>query len=201
MRKKTTENGEDSKILIVRDEPDIIDFLPSQTVSPNNNAFLNSFENHNSREHNKIQNRFRVRYLDTIKAVMQIVDAKDQYTCEHSDRVSYYCVRIGKAFNLNDSELETLCVAGLFHDVGKMGVADDILFKCDKLTPQEYDEIKKHPAKGARILSLVSKFRKVIPLVKCHHERIDGKGYPDGLTGDEIPFLAKIVSVADALTQ
>ena len=79
-----------------------------------------------------------------------------------------------------------------------MGITDDILFKSEKLTVREYDEIKKHPTKGARILSVISMFKDVVPIVRCHHERIDGKGYPDGLKGEQIPFLAKIVSVADA---
>jgi len=89
-------------------------------------------------------------------------------------------------------------VGGIFHDIGKIGTADDILFKTDKLSYDEYEEIKKHPLKGAYILSAISMFKDVVPLVKYHHERIDGKGYPEGLKGDEIPFLARILTVADA---
>ncbi|NLO39431.1 MAG: HD domain-containing protein, partial [Ruminiclostridium sp.] len=81
---------------------------------------------------------------------------------------------------------------------GKMGITDDILFKSEKLNVREFEEIKKHPMKGARILSVISMFKDVVPIVKCHHERIDGKGYPEGLKGNEIPYLARIVSVADA---
>ncbi len=176
----------------------LLEIYAAQAASSINNAFLHSLVNIKNEELSKTYNQLRVRYLDTIEALRQVVDAKDQYTCGHSDRVSYYCVKIGKAFNLDDSELETLRVAGLFHDVGKMGISDDILFKSDKLSPSEYDVIKKHPTKGARILSVISMFKNVIPVVKSHHERIDGKGYPDGLKGDEIPFLARIVSVADA---
>ena len=126
------------------------------------------------------------------------VDAKDVYTRGHSDRVAYYAVKIGKSFNLKEEELQKLKAAGIFHDIGKIGIADDILFKTDKLSDAEYDEIKKHPIKGAHILSAVSMFKDIIPLVKHHHERIDGRGYPYGIKGDEIPFLARIVSVADA---
>jgi putative nucleotidyltransferase with HDIG domain len=176
----------------------LLEIYAAQAASSINNAFLHSLVNIKNEELSKTYNQLRVRYLDTIEALRQVVDAKDQYTCGHSDRVSYYCVKIGKAFNLDDSELETLRVAGLFHDVGKMGISDDILFKSDKLSPSEYDVIKKHPTKGARILSVISMFKNVIPVVKSHHERIDGKGYPDGLKGDEIPFLARIVSFADA---
>jgi putative nucleotidyltransferase with HDIG domain len=116
----------------------------------------------------------------------------------HSDRVSFYCVKVGNLLGLSESEIEILRVAGLFHDVGKTGITDDILFKSDKLSVKEYEVIKKHPITGARILSVISMFKDVVPVVKCHHERMDGKGYPDGLKGDEIPFLARIVSVADA---
>lgn len=176
----------------------LLEIYAAQAASSINNAFLHSLVNIKNEELNKTYDQLRVRYLDTIEALRQVVDAKDQYTCGHSDRVSYYSVKIGKAFDLDDNELETLRVAGLFHDVGKMGISDVILFKKDKLTPAEYDEIKKHPTKGARILSVISMFKNVIPVVKSHHERIDGKGYPDGLRGDDIPFLARIVSVADA---
>jgi putative nucleotidyltransferase with HDIG domain len=127
-----------------------------------------------------------------------VVDAKDIYTRGHSDRVAYYAQKIGEKFDLNKKDLETLRISGLFHDVGKIGTRDDIILKSDKLNAVEYDEIKKHPLKGAHILSAVSMFKEVVPLVKCHHEKIDGTGYPEGLKGDEIPFLARIIAVADA---
>jgi len=82
--------------------------------------------------------------------------------------------------------------------VGKIGTSDDILFKKVKLDAKEYEEIKRHPIRGARILSAISMFKEVVPLVKCHHERIDGNGYPEGLIGEEIPFMARIIAVADA---
>jgi putative nucleotidyltransferase with HDIG domain len=176
----------------------LLEIYASQAASSVNNAFLHSLVNIKNEELNKTYEQLRIRYLDTIEALRQVVDAKDEYTCGHSDRVSYFCVKIGEAFELDEEDLETLRVAGLFHDVGKMGITDDILFKREKLTVREYDEIKKHPTKGARILSVISMFKDVVPIVRCHHERIDGKGYPDGLKGEQIPFLAKIVSVADA---
>ena len=107
-------------------------------------------------------------------------------------------MKLGRAFNLSEDEIELLRLAGIFHDIGKIGTADDILFKTDKLEYDEYEEIKKHPLKGAYILSAISMFQDVVPLVKYHHERVDGKGYPEGLKGEEIPFLARILSVADA---
>lgn len=176
----------------------LLEIYASQAASSISNAFLHSLVNIKNEELSKTYELLRIRYLDTIEALRQVVDAKDEYTCGHSDRVSYYCVKIGEAFNLSEQELETLRVAGLFHDVGKMSIADDILFKSDKLSIREYNEIKKHPTKGARILSVISMFKNVVPIVKCHHERIDGKGYPDGLIGEQIPFPAKIVAVADA---
>ncbi|MGI6085317.1 MAG: HD domain-containing phosphohydrolase [Acetivibrionales bacterium] len=177
---------------------ELLEIYAAQAASSINNAFLHSLVNIKNEELFMTYEQLRIRYLDTIEALRQVVDAKDEYTCGHSDRVSYYCVKIGEAFNLSEQELETLRVAGLFHDVGKMSIADDILFKREKLSLREYDEIKKHPTKGARILSVISMFKNVVPIVKCHHERIDGQGYPDGLKGEQIPFLARIVSVADA---
>jgi putative nucleotidyltransferase with HDIG domain len=138
------------------------------------------------------------RYMDTIKALRLVVDAKDIYTRGHSDRVAYYAQKIGEKLELSEKDLETLRISGLFHDVGKIGTRDDIILKSDKLDESEYEEVKKHPLKGAHILSAVSMFKDVVPLVKCHHEKMDGTGYPEGLKGEEIPFLARIISVADA---
>lgn len=176
----------------------LLEIYASQAASSLTNAFLHSMVNMKNEELNRTYEQLRVRYMDTIEALRQVVDTKDEYTRGHSDRVSYYCVMIGKALGLNDEEIETVRVAGLFHDVGKMGITDDILFKSEKLDKREFEEIKKHPIKGARILSAISMFRDVVPIVKCHHERIDGSGYPEGLKGNEIPLLARIVSVADA---
>lgn len=176
----------------------LLEIYANQAASSLNNAFLHSMVNMKNEELNKTYNQLRVRYLDTIEALRQVVDAKDVYTRGHSDRVSYYCVKIGEMFDLSGEDIEKLRVAGLFHDIGKLGITDDILLKQEKLALREYEEIKKHPLKGARILSVISMFNDVVPLVKCHHERIDGKGYPEGLQGEEIPFLARIVSVADA---
>lgn len=176
----------------------LLEIYTAQAASSLTNAFLHSMVNMKNEELNRTYDQLRIRYMDTIEALRQVVDAKDEYTRGHSDRVSYYCVKIGKALGLSDEEIETIRVAGLFHDVGKMGITDDILFKSEKLNVREYEEIKKHPTKGARILSVISMFKDVVPIVKCHHERIDGKGYPEGLKGNEIPYLARIVSVADA---
>ncbi len=176
----------------------LLEIYAAQAASSLTNAFLHSLVNMKNDELNCTYEQLRIRYMDTIEALRQVVDAKDEYTRGHSDRVSYYSVKIGTLLGLNEDLIETIRIAGLFHDVGKMGITDDILFKSEKLSLKEYEEIKKHPIKGARILSVISMFSDVVPIVKCHHERIDGKGYPDGLKGDEIPFLARIVSIADA---
>jgi putative nucleotidyltransferase with HDIG domain len=140
----------------------------------------------------------RKTYLDTIEALRLTVDAKDEYTRGHSDRVAYFACKVGKAIGLTDAELETLRIGGIFHDIGKIGTSDEILKKTDMLSGQEYDIIKQHPLKGAHILSAVSMFEDAVPLIKCHHEWVDGSGYPLGLKGEEIPFLGRILSVADA---
>jgi putative nucleotidyltransferase with HDIG domain len=136
--------------------------------------------------------------MDTIEALRLAVDAKDEYTRGHSDRVAFFSQRIGSEYNLNSGLLEKLRIAGIFHDIGKIGTADDILLKTEKLEPEEFAEIKKHPIKGAMILSAVSMFQDLVPIIRHHHERIDGNGYPDGIQGEEIELLARMISVADA---
>lgn len=115
----------------------------------------------------------------------------------HSDRVSEYSVLIGKYMGLPEDDLKTLRIGGLFHDVGKIGVPDSILLKTDKLTDDEYSEIKNHPTIGAHILSTATIFQDLIPIVKHHHEKYDGTGYPSKLAGEDIPFFARIAAVAD----
>ena len=100
--------------------------------------------------------------------------------------------------HLPDADLDTLRIGGLFHDIGKIGIPDSILLKDSKLTDEEYDQIKKHPSIGSHILSNASIFQDMIPIVKYHHERYDGKGYPEGLSGENIPYLARIAAVVDA---
>lgn len=137
-------------------------------------------------------------YLESIEILRYTVEAKDTYTRGHSERVSEYSVLIGKKLGLSQSDLKTLKIGGLFHDIGKIGIADSILLKTGKLTEIEYDEIKKHPIIGKNILSNAAIFQDIIPIVLYHHERYDGKGYPEGLENKDIPLLARIVCVADA---
>ena len=113
-------------------------------------------------------------YLDSIETLRYTVEAKDPYTKGHSDRVSEYSVLIGKYLGLSEEDLHTLKIGGLFHDIGKIGIPDSILLKPEKLTPEEYSEIKNHPAIGVHILSNAAIFEDIIPIVKHHHERYDG---------------------------
>ena len=136
-------------------------------------------------------------YLDMIETLRFTVEAKDPYTRGHSDRVSEYSVLIGKRMGLQDSEIDTLRVGGLFHDIGKIGIPDSILLKESKLTDEEYSEIKNHPSIGAHILCNAKVFQDIIPIVKHHHEKYDGNGYPSKLAGEDIPLLARIAAVAD----
>lgn len=176
----------------------LLEIYSNQAASSINNAFLHSLVNVKNDELNRTYEQLKMRYMDTIEALRQAVDAKDIYTRGHSDRVAYYAVKVGETLGLSVTELETLRISGIFHDVGKIGTADDILLKTDRLDERELHEIQKHPLKGARILSAVSMFKDVVPIVKCHHERIDGTGYPEGLKREKIPMLARIISVSDA---
>ena len=136
-------------------------------------------------------------YLESIAILRNTVEAKDYYTKGHSDRVSEYALLIGEKLGLTAEELKTLKIGSLFHDIGKIGIPDAILLKEAKLTEDEYSEIKNHPSIGVHILSNASIFSDIIPIVKHHHERYDGKGYPSKLVGDNIPLMARIVAVAD----
>ena len=137
-------------------------------------------------------------YLESVETLRFTVEAKDTYTRGHSDRVSEYSVLLGNKLGLSDEDINTLKIGGLFHDIGKIGVPDSILLKTSKLTDDEYSEIKNHPSIGAHILSNATIFQNVIPIVKHHHERYDGNGYPGKLKGEDIPFLSRITAVADS---
>ena len=136
-------------------------------------------------------------YMESIETLRYTVEAKDPYTKGHSDRVAQYSVLIGKKMGLSEEEQKTLLIGGLFHDIGKIGVPDTILRKPDRLTDEEYSEIKNHPSIGAHILAPATIFQEIIPIVKHHHERFDGRGYPSQLQGENIPVFARIAAIAD----
>jgi putative nucleotidyltransferase with HDIG domain len=137
-------------------------------------------------------------YTGAIRALAAALDARDPYTAGHSDRVSVLSVAIGRTLSLPADDLEVLRLGALLHDIGKIGVPDDVLRKPGALTDAEFDTIKQHPVLGARILRSVPFLARHIPIVELHHERPDGRGYPTGLRGDDIPLAARIVHVADA---
>ncbi len=137
-------------------------------------------------------------FSGTIKAIIEALDAKDTHTLGRSKRVSFYSAKIAQAMNLSTSEVGRIELAGLLHDIGMIGVAEDIMHKTDQLTPEEYEEIKKHVAHSIKILEDIKQLGEVIEIVRYHHERYDGSGYPQGLKGEEIPLGARIIAVADA---
>jgi putative nucleotidyltransferase with HDIG domain len=136
-------------------------------------------------------------YISIVKVVAAAIDARDSYTHGHSGRVSQFSVLIGRAMGLSKEELDDLQIACLFHDVGKIKTPDSILLKSSKLSRFEYDEMIHHVESGAAILDKAPSLRRHIPAVRHHHERYDGKGYPDGLSGEDIPLFASIIAVAD----
>jgi putative nucleotidyltransferase with HDIG domain len=136
--------------------------------------------------------------LEAVETLNATVDARDPYTAGHSQRVQEIAVAVARELGLSGKELDAIAHAGLFHDIGKLGVPDAILTKPAKLTTQEYELMKHHPADGANIVAKFGRLRDAVPLIRHHHERWDGNGYPEGLGGNEIPLGAAIVGLADA---
>jgi len=141
-------------------------------------------------------------FIGSLRALTNSIDAKDQYTRGHSERVAIISRWIAEKYSeqiepLDAEYIHRIYLAGLLHDIGKIGIDESVLRKAGKLTDREYDAIKKHPSIGAGILREIRQMRDIVPGVLCHHERVDGKGYPNGLTGDRIPLIGKIVGLAD----
>lgn len=137
-------------------------------------------------------------YLKTVQSLVSVVEAKDEYTESHSIRVAKYASFIASELNYPKNFIEDIWVAGVLHDVGKIGISDSILNKPGTLTDEEYDIIKQHPDMAFKIVSQMDLSENILKAIKHHHERYDGKGYPDMIKGDEIPVMASIISVADA---
>lgn len=133
-----------------------------------------------------------------VRAMTSAIDAKDPYTCGHSDRVARIAVRLAQQLNFSTEDLANIYMAGLLHDVGKIGIDDQVLRKHGKLTTEEFEHIKEHPDLGCKILADLRPLAGVLPAVRHHHEQWDGRGYPGKLAGEEIPLIARIVAVADA---
>jgi len=137
-------------------------------------------------------------YMQTIEILRYVVETRDSETRGHSERVSKIAEEIAKEMGLSEKEVTNIKTAGLFHDIGKVGVPDSILLKEGPLTDEEFRQIQKHPAEGEKILSTYSPFRELLPIVRGHHEKLNGRGYPDGLMGEEICIGARVIAVADA---
>ncbi len=134
----------------------------------------------------------------TFLALSETIEQKDAYTKGHCQRVSNISLAIAHALDFNDEMLRVIEGGALLHDIGKIGISEEILNKSNSLTNEEYEIIKMHPVYGERIISHIEMFTSYKPIVRSHHERLDGKGYPDGLKGDQIPIEVRIISIADA---
>jgi|GEM_PF-625447 len=137
-------------------------------------------------------------YFQTVEALVYAVELKDPYTRGHSRRVADYSIRIGEELGFSKEELEDLELAALLHDIGKIGVKGAILNKPTKLSTKEFEEVKKHPVLGEQLVSKVERLRRIAKIIRHHHERYGGGGYPDGLKGEEIPLEARIIAIVDA---
>lgn len=138
-------------------------------------------------------------FIGVVRTLSAAIDAKSPWTSGHSDRVTKIALSIGQGFGFTAGELKTLELAGLLHDIGKLATYESILDKPGRLTPEESRVIKLHPKKGAEILAPIKQMKDIVPAIRHHHEAYDGTGYPDGLKGDAIPMLARILAVADTV--
>ena len=149
-------------------------------------------------ESEKLKKQHAELFLSTVTNLAQAVGLRDTYTGEHSQRVTSFALLLGRQLQLSAEDLEVLRFATPLHDLGKIGIHDSILRKPGPLTPEEFDVMKTHATGGAEIVEKVPDLHQAVPIVRSHHERWDGCGYPDGLAGEDIPRLARIVAVADA---
>ncbi len=149
----------------------------------------------------KLQQAYRTlkkAHLDSVKVLAEAIDAKDPYTRGHSDRVRRMSLRIAIRLGFAEEGLENLEYGALLHDIGKIGIKDEVLQKQGTLSTEEYEYIQEHPLIGVKIVEGIDFFRDKIPIIRHHHEHFDGKGYPDGLSGENIPLEARIITVPDA---
>jgi putative nucleotidyltransferase with HDIG domain len=165
--------------------------LAELITSMANNIAL-SIDNAKAYEHVKTS------YIKTVQSLVSAIEAKDMYTESHSLRVAKYATFIAKELNMDKNDVEDIWVAGVLHDIGKIGISDSILNKKERLTNEEYQLVKQHPTIAHKIISNIGLDEGIMKAVKHHHERYDGKGYPDGLQGENIDIRAAIISVADA---
>ena len=149
------------------------------------------------RQIREYQKELEKAYMQTIETLRYVVETRDKETKGHSERVSRLAAAIADEMGLPEKDVEKIRIAGLFHDIGKVGVPDAVLLKPGKLTKEEFEEIKKHSADGEKILASYAPFKEMLSIVRQHHERYNGSGYPDGLAGENISLGARITAVAD----
>jgi len=137
-------------------------------------------------------------HLDSVKTLAGAIDAKDPYTRGHSDSVKRMSMKIGMKLGFSEERLESLLFGALLHDIGKIGIQDEVLQKKGPLSSEEYQHVQRHPLIGVKIVEGIDFFKDKIPMIRNHHEHFDGSGYPDGLIGENIPLEARIIAVADA---
>lgn len=160
----------------------------------------NTMEYHQLKNDNEILIRdMKELFSGTITAIIEALDAKDSFTLGRSRRVTFYTLKIANAMALEEELKGRIELASMLHDIGMIGISDDILAKMENLTPDEFEEIKKHVAHGVRILEDIKQLKQVVEIIKYHHEYYNGTGYPYGLSGEQIPLGARIIAVADAL--
>jgi len=148
-------------------------------------------------ENARLYDNLKESFLTAVNTLAETIEKRDPYTGGHTNRVMKYSLAIGQVFGLSDREMERLKLAAVLHDVGKIGVRDDILLKKGKLNDEEFSEMKRHTIYGEEVLRYIKYFKDIIPGVKFHHERFDGKGYPEGLIGEQIDVIARIIAVGD----
>lgn len=190
--------------LIAHDKPvgliDIISDTPEGDITTKDLSLLTILAKQAALaiENVKLYESMKKDQISIIRALSSTVDAKDHHTSGHSVKVSEYSMKIAEALGLPEREVENIKYAALLHDIGKIGIPDDIIKKPTRLTPEEFENVRKHPVIGARIIKEIESLSPMVPIILHHHERYDGKGYPDGLIGEAIPIGARIVHVTDA---
>ncbi len=167
--------------------------IQEQKARTGREAFLNMLEDLNE-SYKELEDLF----IKLIRVMVNALDAKSPWTKGHSERVSMYTEQIAFEMLLDSEEIKNIKLAGILHDIGKIGTYDYLLDKPGKLTNEEYEIVKKHPAQGAVILKDIKQLKDIVPMIEYHHEKIDGTGYPYRLKGDEIPIGARILHVADS---
>lgn len=149
-------------------------------------------------DNNELVKDLKELFAGTVTAIVEALDAKDSYTLGRSRRVTFYAVKIAKALHLSETSVGKIELAGLLHDIGMIGVSDDILSKVEKLSQDEYEEIQQHVHHSVKILDDIKQLAEVVEIIKYHHEHYNGEGYPYRVKGDDIPIGARIIAVADA---